>query len=878
LLLGGFSHSDKEKQQKKVVSYPVRKASAACDQAVIELPDHLVRLPGAGWSVWRCVGMRGAGFPAEKVLKLASIEAAIAADQLLDAEEDVQQARHHVLKTLTETLDALKSDPQLWQEQHHHLLAAAQQIQKRRRPSQAHLPPEVQTLCNAVDEAIARTEKARGQFLSSFKESSSRLSVAIQDIARDEYFREAVTWQNHKALQGSIDALVKMDHGENGRGAERRKREMLVASYLQRYCVKNDTIGFFGPVGWASLSDHGPAIVAKPGSSLLATRKAYFEGWCIDAIAENLARNVGLRPWMIPRRMPYLRLDGITVHLPLTPPFELDAKSLAVIEACDGERPAYSIASQLVDRNLDFKDLNEVYDVLDQLSRRKLISWTLEVPVELHPEQTLWRLLDHIKDESLRKEAQEPLVEMENARDGIALAAGNAGELHRALCDLESRFTSLTNTPAARAAGEMYAARTLVYEDCRRDIAVEIGPDLLEALGPPLSLLLHGARWLTFEAAARFQMAFKAIYDDIARKTGSPVVEAISLWYVAQPLFFNDAESPIASLLDDFRKRWDALLALHPDQKRVSYTTDALRLLVESEFEAPQAGWSGACHHSPDVMIRAVSEEAIRQGAYEFVLGELHVAANTLKGACWIAQHPAPEELFRAFEYDLPRPRLVPLAPKQWPGLTARTQNAFLLSKDYGLIATPDSYGVSPKQAMPIASLVIEQSAKGLMMRTRDGVLQFDLVDVMGDLIAVAIVNSFSLTPLHSHSPRINIEKLVVARETWRFAVADLPFIHEKETENRFLAVRRWARLHGLPRFVFVRTPVEVKPYYLDFDSVIYVENFVRAARRTLEQRSPEALITVVEMLPEPDRLWLPDAQDRRYTSELRIVAVDPQH
>jgi Lantibiotic dehydratase, C terminus. len=94
--------------------------------------------------------------------------------------------------------------------------------------------------------------------------------------------------------------------------------------------------------------------------------------------------------------------------------------------------------------------------------------------------------------------------------------------------------------------------------------------------------------------------------------------------------------------------------------------------------------------------------------------------------------------------------------------------------------------------------------------------------------------------------------------------------------EDRFLAVRRWARDHGLPRFVFVRTPVEVKPYYLDFDSVHYIENFVRASRRTLEQRSPDTVISVVEMLPEPDRLWLADAQGRRYTSELRIVAVDP--
>jgi hypothetical protein len=276
-------------------------------------------------------------------------------------------------------------------------------------------------------------------------------------------------------------------------------------------------------------------------------------------------------------------------------------------------------------------------------------------------------------------------------------------------------------------------------------------------------------------------------------------------------------------------------------------------------------------------MISAESPEAICNGDYQLVLGELHVAANTLKGACWIAQHPDAEELFHAFASDLPEPRLIPLAPKSWPGLTARTQNGFLLNKDYGLMVTAGSFVDSAlKEALPIASLVVEDSVNGLVMRTRDGSLVFDLLEVMSELIAVMIVNGFSLTQLSSHSPRINIDRLVVARETWRFRVGELPFLNEKDMEERFLAVRRWARNHGLPRFVFVRTPVEVKPYYLDFDSVHFVENFVRASRRTVEQSSPDTLISVVEMLPEPDRLWLPDAEGRRYTSELRIVAVDP--
>jgi hypothetical protein len=79
----------------------------------------------------------------------------------------------------------------------------------------------------------------------------------------------------------------------------------------------------------------------------------------------------------------------------------------------------------------------------------------------------------------------------------------------------------------------------------------------------------------------------------------------------------------------------------------------------------------------------------------------------------------------------------------------------------------------------------------------------------------------------------------------------------------------------GMPRFIFYKTPIELKPYYLDFDSTIYVEMFARMIRRTMEHGTPNAIITASEMLPGPDQNWLRDGAGNAYTSELRIVAVD---
>jgi hypothetical protein len=73
---------------------------------------------------------------------------------------------------------------------------------------------------------------------------------------------------------------------------------------------------------------------------------------------------------------------------------------------------------------------------------------------------------------------------------------------------------------------------------------------------------------------------------------------------------------------------------------------------------------------------------------------------------------------------------------------------------------------------------------------------------------------------------------------------------------------------------VFVRVSVEVKPFYLDFDSPIYVEIFIKMIRRMLATDT-KGKVTLSEMLPTPEQAWLPDGDGQTYTSEFRMVAWD---
>jgi hypothetical protein len=308
----------------------------------------------------------------------------------------------------------------------------------------------------------------------------------------------------------------------------------------------------------------------------------------------------------------------------------------------------------------------------------------------------------------------------------------------------------------------------------------------------------------------------------------------------------------------------------------VHYRSKDLRGKVLEAFNAPPTAWSFSRYHNPDVMIVAPDAEAVRRGDYLFVLGELHIGANTLGVSLFMEQHPAPEELYRAVEFDMPDSRLVPLVPKYWPHVTPRLSQVLTTSRDYRLEMAPGPFDVPSGRILTSGQLIVTRTADGeLVLRTRDGRLSFDIIEAFATAISGEIVNHFKLLSPAEHTPRISFDRLVVCRETWRFAASDIWFAFEKEAVERFAEARRWAGSHELPRFVFVKAAVEIKPFYLDLASPIYVELLGKVIRRCVERGLGEEAVVVTEMLPGPGESWLPDAAGERYTSELRIVAFD---
>jgi hypothetical protein len=827
------------------------------------------------------VCLRGAGFPISGVLRLAAPQAAAAADRLRAAEDLAEQRRQEAVQVMSAEIGRAERSAL------DGLVKAIHKVKKGRLPAAADLPAVARAAVEGYAVASEEARRLADEYLAAFTTEHERLSSELRDVARDGRFREAVLWQNRHVLKTGIDSLLRRAAGGRTSSKE-RQHEQVVASYLQRFCTKNDTIGFFGPVGWAEVGEGEEPIAVRHGADFLADRRVFFEGWCIDLVAERLSADRALRIGLAPRREAFVGADGRLMGGALGP--ELSPERRAALALCDGERPARELAETLVAAGT-FPEAAAVYEALDELQSGGLMSWGFELPVVLEPDRELRRQVEGLR---VADEAREPalrtLDELEADRRAVAEAAGDERALDAALARLEERFTRLTGLGATRGHGQTYAGRTLVYEDCRRGTEVELGADVLAALAPPLSLMLTSARWLTHAAAELHRDLFDEAHRELQRETGSSRVALLSFCRKVLPLLLDARTSPVRHrLLPLFRERWAEVLDLPGDGVRqVSYSSEELRPRVLRVFDAPRPGWKTARQHSPDLLFAASGPEAIRRGDYRFVLGELHVATNTLATNLFVAQHPAPGELLAAMESDLPEPCVIPTLPKVWrrdgieallgtslPGLTGRLDFGLVAAKDLFVEITRAPAGLPRSRVLPLAELSVEPGESGLEVVSPERGRRFALLDFLEMALMTQVVGVFKIFAPQPHLPRVTIDRLIVWRESWSIQSSDLQFAHAATEALRFAGARRWAEGTGLPRLLFVKSPSEPKPFFLDLESPLSVEIFAKAARYVLDSSRGEARILFSEMVPTPAETWLPDAAGQRYASELRFVAVD---
>ncbi len=768
---------------------------------------HLVPLGQSGWSVWRDVALRSAGFPARL------------ADALADRE-----------------------------------------------------------LARAADARNAGTASA-DDYATAFGLAEARLTATVRRIAADPRFREAVTWQNRALVANCLDKAA-AGEPRNVRG---RNHEMTIVGHVQRYALKNDTIGFFGPVGWASFTEGDEPLHSTPGEHLLARRTVYFETWAIDAVARTFSADPAVRPWTTPRLDPGVHVDGGLAHRPDKLPLPLTVAERTLLAACDGERTVRELAAEPTGPGGHFTTEQDLLDALDRLGGHGIVTLDLEGPVEAWPETTLRKKLDRIGEPALRERLLSVLDRLTGARDSVAAAAGDAAALAAAMDRLNTVFREITGEAAVRHHGRIYAGRTVVYEDTVRDVHAELGAPLRGELAGPLGLVLDSARWLVNRIGTEYDIVLTGIHRRWADRTGNPAMPLTRLLGAATPhMYFSPRalSAPVRRAVEEFQRRWRRVLdgAEEPgaDGRHRDFAAHRLAERVRTEFPAAPPAWATAIHHAPDLMISAASPEAVAEGDYHLVLGELHTSFNSLESRLFVEQHPSPDAVRAADAADHAGRRIYLVPPKDWLPVTSRLAPPSATLAPDTTCWTLRTPSVEPTGTpLALADLRVYEQDGRLVVRDGSGSFQAPLLEMLSESLSTVTVNSFKPFAAQAHRPRVTVDRLVLARESWSFRAADISWATRKKEPVRFLDARAWRAEHGLPERAFYKSPGEDKPVHVDFTSLALVNMFAKAVRQAAEA-DPDAAIGLSEMLPDTDGAWLADRHGERYTSELRVIALDP--
>ncbi len=710
-----------------------------------------------------------------------------------------------------------------------------------------------------------RTSEVWRAFREEFCEATVDLAIELQSIASQDDFLRAVTWQNHRLVDGAIRPFLRWDPAKDNRHARHRAREELIASYWQRYCVKNDTIGFFGPSGWGKLGDCARTRFA-PGERMLRSSEVFFEAWAIDRLAEVIEEIPRMREWLMPRRLSFIKLDGDALVEPVGRRVMFSPEYAGVLRSCDGTTRTHDIA---IRADLD---LAVVLEILQVLQRRHWISWKLELPVSPWPERDLRRFLDGVGDEKARHQALQWLDSLEAARDRVRDST-SAGALADALTSMDELFERITGAASTRKAGRTYGARTLVYHDSSRDIDIVLGDDLVAATRP-LRLLSRAARWYCWRLGEEARNTLRDVHRRAVAKHGRPV-DLPTIWFASLRAMHLSIEASMRQIDREYTKKWAAIIPVPADTREVCYHYDDLLPLVDEAFAAPGPGWAEARYFCPDVMVSATDLNALYNGDFMLVLGEAHMAINTMGVNCLVTQHPDKADLVSSVDEDFPGPRLLMVLPKESPGLTVRTHSALIRDRDILVEGTHHTVAAD-RPGLVLSRDVEVVETEGTVMARLPGGEVFEFLDMFAEMLTSMVANRFQLFADRPHTPRVKIDNVVVSRESWRFNPADLDFAAEKDEPTRFVRTREWAAALGIPRYVFVKSSAEEKPVYVDFTSPVYVNALAKMVRRAnAAEWLPDKTITVVEMLPAHDDLWLTDHEGNRYTSELRLTWVD---
>jgi len=668
--------------------------------------------------------------------------------------------------------------------------------------------------------------------------------AALQALAGRPGFREAVAFSSPGAFERVV---ARADRPATG--ARARQRDRLLYAYAQRLATKNETTSWFGPIDYGRVAGGGSALVLEHRAAP-PDRWARLTHWSVEAIAAAVCADPAVRDALALKLRPgwYLREpQGALVAAPTGRVVGLDKAELAVLRACErgitpGRLRADASPAALV--------------ALDRLTARKIVGAELVVPAAVDdPAEWLDLELSRLADAGVESvtRVRASLRALRASCERFQAARGDE-RLDR-LRELETDFGRVAGGAARRGEGAHYADRLVVTEDCRGDLSgCDLGEDaartLETRLAPYLSLSATYALLVRDAVAARARdlharmatggevafLRFSAALDaevDLDRLPREDLalerwLDAFDAVVVAAVDDDGCARVPLGDIAHLLRPVPEGLLASPDifaldDPTRAGVDIATLPLLV------------GELHHGAQVWTHL--------GALDPELDEVgdEVAAALAADRPGVASLLCRRIEGKAFERELPGTVVELRTLATHPG--AHAVRAEALTVDLG--------EEEPRLRLPTGG--------SLRLRPRHPRSPTNWLFGPPPLVAPPLLRHASA------APRVIVGDVIAWRQRWTLAGRALDALRAAASPPALVrAADDLLRSEGLSDRVFARARGARKPVYVDLRCPMSLAHFLHHAHEA-------DAVTMTELLPEPERWWLP-RDGKRVSCELRFT------
>jgi hypothetical protein len=644
--------------------------------------------------------------------------------------------------------------------------------------------------------------------------------------------------------------------GSRATAGVRARRDRTLLMYVQRVATKNETLSAYGPLAWGRIEATARGFRPEPRTEL--RRLVYFERWVADAIVAAMNADPATRAEVAPRLHPHGRVEGDAfVRLDTGARVPLDGEARALLERCDGTRPAHGLGAP---------------ERLAALAEQGVVLWAVETPAfvldrvgELRSRVQRWR------GGELRKRWEPVLDALCEIPERFVRETAPAPR-RQLLGRARALLAELGAAPAGAAAeGQraLYRGSNVLGEECVRAPPLVLGGDVARRLAEDAAPWFDLWRDTYAFVAHRVNERLRALHAALAGE-GRPV---------PLPAFLRASETakmPLQTLgvpglshlaFQEVRAAFREELAGRPDAHAWSLSPQECAFL-RRRFEFPR--FEGFSYPSADLQLAARSAEDVAAGRYRWIVAELHLGAAVLPhGVLW----SCPDE--ETFARHL---RAVAGPACDWGFPTDLVSHTML---DFAPLGGLWTY--AGPRAVPEGWSVIRPADAEVVVND-DGDVRIRAGGVDRGSFARSWVLGLGfhpfVFPLGAHTPRLEVGGVVVQRESWVVGTEDLPRGPYAPGAPELVAdVDRLRAARGIPRHVFVR-PTEaavrrlgtggrdkdVKPVFVDLESHLFLDVLARWLAK-------HGQLDVTEMLPAPeDLLWREEGG--RHTFELRTLVV----